>query len=421
MSIWIISTLEICVELGSEKAILLGYPSYPLSNQRVVDSHDEGYWAPPFVATPVELGYSPPTTLGSVRALVRKALAQLNVKRDLEQLAYQMGLRDVDLEEREPFLELKVSPRSPDHLKAYYVLRHGLTGVDASSIRSLTDSEGRRGYVFCPTDMPATHCVQRLSATHGRDETWFLGKPLQSNIDWVLRNPDRRSRIEAHTIQAVRDQFVRHETGIMCAVDVAGYGFALQYAENEMHSFGITGPDSQASLRLEVSRLLLQLLIRVGTTQAQIAGDGMIAAFPQRVFPVEKEVLTEILAEWTDIVDELDEYGGHIRDAVHRPGSRMSLLSGNYAHGRLAGLDSFIATFDGQDIVTVARMEQGLAAFNSSGSNVSHGQHLLALSLGIDETIGETVVSLGWRREGVKSLSAKEYCADSVVYTLDRK
>lgn len=418
ISIWIISTLEICVELEGKKALLLTYPSYPIENQRVFDVHDEGYWAPPFVATPVGFGYSPPTTLGSVRALVARAMDQLDVRRDLEQLAYQMGLRDVDLEEREPFLELKVSPRSPELLKAYYILRHGLVGVDPGSVRSLTDSEVRRGYVFCPTDMPETHCRRHFSETHDRDETWLLGKPLQSNIEWVMNQTAHRSRIESSVIRLEKRHFVRQESGVLCAVDVAGYGRALQYAGDSMHSFDVVGAESQDWLRGEVSRLLHELLVSVGTTQAQIAGDGMIAAFPRRVFRDQAQAAAHILSVWTGIAKQLSRLGDSIRDTAQRPGSRMSLLFGHYTYGRSAGLESFMPTFDGQDVIAVARMEQGLATPPLLGAAQAEAKHMLALPADLQDTVGRSACDLGWELEGTFTLVSKEYSKDAVVYSL---
>ena len=94
-TIWIISTLEICIRSSYGSFLILMYPSYPLYNQANAPGHDEGYWAPPFVAYPVPMADSPPTRLGSLRRLCEQTLSSIPIGLDLAHLAYQMGLRDV--------------------------------------------------------------------------------------------------------------------------------------------------------------------------------------------------------------------------------------------------------------------------------------------------------------------------------------
>jgi hypothetical protein len=413
-SIWVISTLEIAIEQGGRTVTLLTYPSYPLLAQRVTDDHDEGYWAPPFMAYPVPILYSPPALVGSVRRIVNEALKHIDITQDLQQLCYQMGLRDVDLEEREPFLELKVSPRSPELLKAYWILRHGLRSADAACLRNLADSEVRRGYVYGPTDLSSRHYSTRPSDTHGRHEVWLLGKPLQSNVEHVLRNEETRLALESARLRLDAEMFTRSESGLVCVVDLSGYGRALKYAHTQMRSFTETSERVQTGLRIAVSEYLQDMLAALGATQAQIAGDGLVAAFPDRVFKDRNATIRKILAEWSRVTAAIDNLNASIAKPEFRMGSRMALHAGDYSYGRTGGVGSFLPAFDGQSVVDAVRLEQGLA----SSDLAKDVRHRLAVSTALS-AFRPVIRSAGWVHRGTTNLSAKEHVGRAAIYSGD--
>jgi hypothetical protein len=413
-SIWVISTLEVALEQGGRTVTLLTYPSYPLRGQRISDEHDEGYWAPPFVAYPVPILYSPPVLVGSVRKLVDEALRHIDVAEDLQQLSYQMGLRDVQLEEREPFLELKVSPRTPELVKAYWILRHGLISADPACLRNLADAEVRRGYVYGPTDLAARQYSSRHSSTHDRSEVWLLGKPLQSNVEHVLRNDETRLALESGKIRLDRDMFTRAETGLLCVVDLSGYGRALRYARSRMGSFTQTGERIQTDLRIAVSEYLQDMLASLGATQAQIAGDGFVAAFPDRVFADRRGTVAHILEEWARVIRAVENINASISASAFRMGSRMALHAGEYTYGRTGGVGSFLPAFDGQAVVDAVRLEQGLGAAEAA-SGVRHRLAVSSVLRGLDGLVRD----IGWSPRGSTLLTAKEHSGRARIYSAD--
>ncbi|MFB6772072.1 hypothetical protein [Streptomyces sp. NPDC056337] len=425
-SVWIISTLEIVVSWQDDHHLMLIHPSYPLAGQRNSPPHDEGYWAPPFVAYPVPLEFSPPATAGSLLRLATEAAQHIDIERDLNHLAYQMGLRDTRLKRRSPFLELKVSPRSPSLVKAYYILRHGLVGVDTSSSRNLADPEQRRGYVFLPLRGYSAATRERASEEHGRSQRWFLGKPLMSNVEHVLSDEMRRLRISEECIDVPPDLFFREERGVLCVVDLAGYGTALRYAFEHMHTFSMTANNAQEEFRRRVAHELHTMLGDLGTTQAQFAGDGFVAAFPERAFPDTAELITSVIARWEALVDLIEQLNGSIREPDKRVGTRMVLHQGEYAYGRIAGTRSFAAAFDGAAVIEAVRLEQGLAAASKERNatvftSLPERSHLLAVSRRLGDRIelsGSENTFPRWMTLGEASVSAKEYAGDIVIYQL---
>lgn len=425
-SVWIISTLEIAVSWQGDHHLMLIHPSYPLAGQHNSPPHDEGYWAPPFVAYPVPIEYSPPTTAGSLLRLATEAAERIDIERDLNHLAYQMGLRDISLKRRTSFLELKVSPRSPSLVKAYYILRHGLAGVDRSSSRNLADPEQRRGYVFLPLGGYAAATQVRPGEEHGRSGRWFLGKPLMSNVEYVLGDEMRRLVISEEGIDVPADLFCRQERGVLCVVDLAGYGTALRYAFEHMHTFSTTASKAQDEFRGRVAHELHTMLGDLGTTQAQFAGDGFVAAFPERAFPDATELIASIVARWERLVDLIEQLNCAIRVPDKRVGTRMVLHQGNYTYGRIAGTRSFAAAFDGTAVIEVVRLEQGLATASKERSatvfaSLRQRSHLLALSRRLSDQLepAEPKARFSrWSALGEASLNAKEYEGDALIFQL---
>jgi hypothetical protein len=429
VQIWVIVTLEISVTDGGQTNLLLTFPSYPLDAHPAVNAHDEGYWAPPNVAYPVPMTFSPPTSLGSLRKLTQARVSADQIHQDLSHLAYQLGLRDTEFEPRGEFYELKVSPRSPGLMKAYKFFRFGLRLIDEDSARNLADPEGRRGYVYLPLDEYESMTRLEWSESHGRMERWFLGKPLMSNVEYVLDNAHSRNSLRANSIQLPRDLFSRRETGILCAVDLSGYGTALKYAMENMHSFDEGFAAIQEGFRKSVAKYFDHMLAKIGAMQAQTAGDGFIAAFPSRVFTDKSATIERLFLEWSHVIARLNALNASIRVPEYRVGSRMALHYGEYEYGRIGGAASFIPAFDGASVIEVARLEQGLAVAMRAGEVVSgdftgkpltkHDNNVIISSamrsaLGVDWK--PQAISVGWR--GELNLAAKEFRDQAELWSI---
>jgi class 3 adenylate cyclase len=418
VQIWVIVTLEISITDGGQTHLLLTFPSYPLDAHPAASAHDEGYWAPPNIAYPVPMTFSPPTSIGSLRRLTTARVSQESIMDDLSHLAYQLGLRDTEFEPRGEFYELKMSPRTPGLMKAYKFIRFGLLLSDEDSVRNLADPDNRRGYVYLPLDDYETMTRLVPSESHARTERWFLGKPLMSNVEHVLDNKRSLNALKASGIPVPRELFSRREKGVLCAVDLAGYGTALRYATENMHSFDEVSTMIQESFRKSVAKYFDRMLATLGAMQVQTAGDGFIAAFPERVFQDKAEALERLFAEWREVTARLDSLNSSIRTPEFRVGSRMALHYGEYEYGRIGGAASFTPAFDGASIIEAARLEQGLAAAMREGAEVvgddqpltKHDNNII-VSSAMRAALGESWKprTSGLRYRGELPLAAKEF------------
>ncbi|MBB5852966.1 hypothetical protein ACFQ05_06675 [Amycolatopsis umgeniensis] len=359
--VWVIASLEMCVRNRGTDYLLLTYPSYPLNGASNPNGHDEGYWAIPFVAFPVPISYSAPTTAGSLRSLAG-TIGMPVLKEAVSQLAYQMGLQDTIFDYRGEFFELKNSPRTPELVKAYKVVRFGLTSLASVSVRNLADPDVRYGYAYLPLSNYEVATKVKHSPAHHRTERWYLGKPLMSDIDYILSDQGRRRSIATTSIDIDDQVFFRRETGLLLAADLSGYGAALRYVHENMRSFREDPTAIQDSFRRAVSESFERMLTRLGATQVQLAGDGFVAALPKRVTQDLQHAVVEVLSEWRLVVDDVASLNAAIRDPKFQVGSRIALHLGDYSYGRVGGAGSFSAAFDGAAIIEVVRLEQGLGA-----------------------------------------------------------
>lgn len=413
--VWVICTLEITVhQAPAHPHLLVTYPSYPLGTG---PAHDEGYWATPFLAYPVNVGYSPPTTIRSLRRHIDNTVATLDPDGDIDQLADLLGLRDITVDRLGEFIEVKMSPRSPDLVKAFKIIRYGLSAVDDACLRNIADPDLRRGYAFLPLDPGSDFLHERYSQAHRRHEQWFLGKPLMSHIQHVLATPGLRATLASSSISLSRELFARTESGLLVAVDLAGYGTALKYAREQMHSFGSDAKSIQAAFRKSIGTYFDRMLGQLGAMQVQTAGDGFVAAFPARVFGDLDGLVADLLAQWRLFIGGIAVLNKEIREEGLRVGSRMALHFGEYEYGRIGGVNSYVPAFDGASIVEVARLEQGLAIAMRAAQAVEEGtalqpkRHYVIVSRELRARLGEHWPAADGPadRVGVLDLEAKEF------------
>jgi hypothetical protein len=215
-----------------------------------------------------------------VRRLYEKFEGELDHDEVVERRAWLLGARDFAVQRIGSSVELKNSPRSPEMVKCYKLLRYGLAVYDETSLRDLADSEHLRGHVYLPLHDLDEVLDVRPSRRDGRAQQWFLGRPLVSNIEQLISTAERRSALQERAIPLRREYFRRQEEGLLCAVDLSGYGAAHEYATAQMYGFGVGRNEMAQMLRSSVVLHFSQLLSRLGVSQVHMAGDGFIAAFP---------------------------------------------------------------------------------------------------------------------------------------------
>ena len=350
--VFYVASLEIVVkdEIHSESIILSmgGYSGH---------SHGEANWAFPCTIFQVPINpFSKPVTLGKMRELCRKTVP--NSQESITQLAFStFGLRNIELKPLGHIFEIKKSPRPPYDVRGYYFDRWQLVSVGANSHLNLADFECRFAHVFAPintTDSGVYHL--KRSETHDIDELWFLGKPLHTNIRFLLESPEKSSELRQNVLNLEKEHFHRQETGLILAGDLAGYGTTLKFY-NERSLKG-----SEDIFRHGVVKYIEDFVTRMGTTQVQIAGDGFLSALPSRVSTDFTELCERLVQEWEKFLLNVDKFNRKIPDQDKRTGSRLALFYSDYLYGRVSQTASFQASFDGASIIQAVRMEQALGS-----------------------------------------------------------
>jgi hypothetical protein len=238
-----------------------------------------------------------------------------------------------------------------------------------------------------------------------------------SNVEHILLDERARNAMASSAIEVDHSIFFRRESGLLCAVDLAGYGTALSYALENMHSFNDSPAAIQDTFRKSVAAQFAQMLGRLGVMQVQTAGDGFLATFPARVFEL-RGTIDRLLREWGTVVARVKQLNSSIRNPDYQVGSRMALHFGDYEYGRTCGARSINPAFDGAAIIEVARLEQALAIATRRAPEPSYTtpplspkNHYIVFSKALRSTLG-----LGWapesvniRRQGELNLEAKEF------------
>jgi class 3 adenylate cyclase len=289
----------------------------------------------------------------------------------------------------------------------------------------------RHGHVFLPLDDLDNVLGRWDIDPKDRPEQRFLGKPLASNISHIIRTPEQLTTLRGRAILLKRRHFRREEQGLLCAADLAGFGTALRYAQEQMHGFGVRGEQMAELLESSVIRQFDTIFSRLGVSQVRTIGDGFMMAFPKRVFPDVAEAVTALINYWRRFLETLEQLNEDIRDPRLAVGSRMALHYGPYQYGRIGLGRSFAPTFEGARVIEVARLEQGLALEvkrnQQIGSNVQepttavHRQrHVLAISDAAYEQCEERLEALQNHLafQGRLPLDAKEFRSLARVYRL---
>lgn len=417
-SLFRLATLEIVVkDMSGIASLVLMLGSYAL-DQTLLQEHGEGYWVPPNVAYHLNLkGFTSPSTLGSLRDNF-KSITKKRMMGDVQQLAYSLGLRDTYISHAGSFIEIKNSPRTPETIRAFYIDRFILDSVDYNSLRNIADPEMWHGLIFAPLNINSPYYKKRKSTSHQIEEVWFLGKPLQTNVVYLLNNTSINTKLINSAMNIKMENFSIMETGTICVIDVAGYGAALRHTQNNMISFRQSEDEIMRDFRFAISNKLIDFVSELGTTQVQIAGDGLICAFPLRLFNNNNFIIESILTKWEKIIVELEKLNLSIKDENKKIGSRIVLLNGDYQYGRINGILNFSPAFDGQSIIEAVRLEQGLSAWTKKcAKSEKHNMHYFAC---IKDNVSIPTTLNNWQDCGEHQISAKEYeaCANILVYTV---
>lgn len=368
IQLWLLITLEIVVADRYGDYLLLTYPSYPLGDQ-LIDGCDEGYWTPPFCALPVPLSYSSPESVGAIKKEFENFEKRIDIQHELGQLTYLMGLLSPRISFKASFIELKTSPRSPDQVKCYKVLRFVVDEISMRSRRNLSDPDCLKNYAFLPLDKLSEVLIE------GADkQTTYLSKPLISNLKLILSSEGFVTELKSRAIRLQDSDFFRHEEGMLLSVRLSGYSAACRYASERMHTFDQRGVEILTEFRESIASIFCDLLGKAGIFHVQMSSDGFLCAIPKRLFFGDtSQVLENFLNCYKEFTDRVEALNAYVRVEEKKMGSLLAIHYGMYRYGRIAQARSISAHLDGFTINEILRLESALSEFMmSSLSEISN-------------------------------------------------
>ncbi|RNH98592.1 hypothetical protein EEZ25_26180 [Micromonospora aurantiaca] len=369
VQIWILLTVEIVVRTPVGRFLVAKQPYY--SDAADPESLFEGAWAPPFVGVPVPQRYDIAGTPRILRSRFAEVEEDIRPIELIQQFLYEMGVENPSIEERQPFVEIKSSPRNPHVVKAYKIRRFAVHSDLSTSKSNLADPDGRKGFVFIPLD-DLDRYVTRGKADDGKPVWMFLGLPLMTNLATVLSAPAEINRLKSSAIEIGSEYFFHDQYGLVLVLDLSGYGRTVRYVAENMNSLDAGGRELADFFRARLAQWFAELLAAIGARQIQHAGDGFVCALNRADAPA----LKALGAELRKFQDRIEQISAHLPDE-YQLGTRFAVHAGNYRYGRVGSALSAVPGFDGETVVTAVRLEQALAAHAAQ----SHVRHIAVTSL----------------------------------------
>ncbi|WP_395640959.1 hypothetical protein [Pseudolysinimonas sp.] len=416
---YLVVALEIVVRHHAGVGLLLRFHSYPRDPERV------GYWASPSLQMDLDFGVEPEVAQAAFYNQVERRIARVpqDIETEAKHFAESFGLRDPELRRvGDMLLERKAPISGLERHSAYATIRFRVDDIDPRSHQNLLDPEGRHGFVVLPLD-DLDRNLQDRKDPDGSDEDrfYFLGKPLISGLDHLIRTPRELVQLREEPID-VRDVPARApQHGLIACADIAGYGAALSLRLSSLNQKHV---DERRGYRRRILGMLETALAQTGTTQIQSAGDGFVAGYPCSADADHRErSLLRVIEGWTSTLQRIEEHLNPFlkqNRGYTRLGSRMAISAGDYSWGRINGLTSFYPAFDGDAIIQAARMEQSLRNGMYSASLplvrrpplvMQTGRHYLALGSELasaGRAIERDLLDLDWTIHGSAHLWAKQ-------------
>jgi hypothetical protein len=410
--LWIYLCMEITIRSGGDDYLIVRQPHY---SDIGLGADGDVSWAPPFLAIPVLQTFDLATSGEVLTRCFDRTSESLNVNELIRQRLYEMGLENPSIEERTPVTEVRSPSRNMPLVRALKMRRFGITCESLTSKMNLADPDGRKGFVYLPLN---NERYRPVPPTGDPDPslTWrYLGLPLCNYLALILSSRSELRSMRRSAVPLESSHFSRDREGWLLNFDLSGYGRAVQYVNDNMHSLEEDGPTLAAFFRSRLAEWFALFLGAVGAREVQHTGDGFLCALPNEDDPVSILTLLSALKKLQDDVDSITR----ALPSELRLGSRTALNYGTYRYGRVGGPMSSTSGFDGAPVVAVVRMEQGLRHLVKSGKLRELGlvgRHFVVTSLEA-EPANHVLEEQSWTRlDHPESLISKEFAEQGWVW-----
>lgn len=204
----------------------------------------------------------------------------------------------------------------------------------------LADAFGRRGFMYVPLKSVLEVDCQL---------------PIYSNVSKMLHE-----WVNSPSLAVIEDnEFVIQSRGLVCSLDVNGYGGLLHASQGNVIS---NKNFVQCAIRSEVVRLASRLLWRLGLPPHQMTGDGALFCLP--LDGADLGYLCKAYME--EVCKPLDIWNQQIlagESSGTAAGSRLVVVQDVFHCGRIAGAESVATGIDGQALIDVVRLDSGFKEY----------------------------------------------------------
>jgi class 3 adenylate cyclase len=346
VQLWVLVTIELCISYAGRDYLVVTQPYYP----DPLHPTFEGSWAPPFMGYPLDIGYYAPATAGELLERFDEAASEAATRSHVDEMTYSLGLENPATVWREPFTEVKDSPRTPGALKAFHVVRYGIRLGSARALANAADPEGHHGFAFLPLDPSSPYLQVRPD-----DGTMlFRSRPLYSNLQCLLNTPRLCAETRSLSNELTSQHFSISRRALIVAIDINGFGACAEYLrENELNPFG--DPSLGERWFESVSAFLSDFVARAGFRWTQPTGDGVLASLP-----IDDGTLSDAVCQVLEAIEGLCEEIFLVNRNVGKAlslGLRAAVHVGDVSFGRTAGPITATPSFSGDALVVATRLQ----------------------------------------------------------------
>jgi hypothetical protein len=346
VQLWVLVTMELCVSYRGHDYLVVTQPYYP----DPLNPTFEGSWAPPFMGYPIEVGYYPPATAGELLERFGEVASEAGTRAHVDAMTYSLGLENPATVWRDPFTEVKDSPRSPGAVKAFHVVRYGIKLGSARALANAADPEGHHGFAFLPLDPDSPF----LQHDPNLGTVAYRSRPLYSNLQGILGSPRLCSEVRSLPNALSSSQFSISKRALIAAVDINGFGACAEYLRT--HELNPFGDRSLGDRWFEsASAFLSDFVARAGFRWTQPTGDGVLASIP-----VDDSTLGAAALRVFEAIDALCEQIAIVNSNVGEAlslGLRSAVHIGEVSFGRIAGPLTAAPSFSGDALVVATRLQ----------------------------------------------------------------
>lgn len=396
--LWVIVTIEISFLYENQNFLVITQPYYPDPNLKKFD----GFWSPPFVGFPVDIGFYPPVTASDLLKRFQNYITEENTRPIVDRLTYGLGLENPILERREGFTELKTSPRTPDTTKAFHIVRYTTRPQGNRALANIADPEGHHDFSFIPLDLqsPFIHSVD------GGKVLKFAGRPLYSNLSHLIQTTKIRSQIRSSSFNIDESLFYISENCIIISLDVSGYGRYSHFLSNNIVTPFEKGNQIRDRWMGTIDSLLSTFCLNAGFLWTQFAGDGLVAALPfnEKEHPEVSRAFTSIKS----LIKDLSMINSNLSERENIF-IRASAHIGKVRFGRISGPITSVPSFSGDDIVRSVRLLEVIRNSNNL-QQLNCDTSSLIISPEFKNSVKqlESILSDSWNFIGIVSSKVKE-------------